>query len=73
MPCVMNAANEIAVHAFLNDKISYLDIAIIIKKMMDDHNLIKNPNLQEILEVDRKVKEETKKVIENGEFNRQKS
>lgn len=64
MPAVMNAANEIAVHAFLENKIRFLDIERIIKKMMDGHNVIKNPDLQEILEIDRKTKDETKRAIE---------
>ena len=64
LPAVMNAANEAAVHAFLGGKIRFLDIARLIRKMMDGHNLIKNPGLKEILEVDRKVKEGAKNIIE---------
>lgn len=64
LPAVMNAANEIAVHAFLDNKIRFLDIQRLIRKMMDGHELIKNPDLNEILEVDRKTKEETKRIIE---------
>ncbi len=64
LPAVMNAANEVAVHAFLQNKIRFLDIQKIIKKMMNEHKLIENPNLKEILEVDKKVKEETQKLIE---------
>ena len=64
LPAVMNAANEIAVHAFLDSKIKFLDIERIIKKMMDEHNLIKNPSLNEILEIDKKTKEQTTRIIE---------
>ena len=64
LPTVMNAANDIAVYAFLNNKIRFLDIPRIIKKMMDEHNVIRNPNLQDILDVDKKVKEKTKNIIE---------
>ena len=63
MPAVMNAANEAAVHAFLDNKIRFLDIQNIIKKMMDEHKTIKNPNLNEILEVDKKTKEKTNEII----------
>jgi 1-deoxy-D-xylulose-5-phosphate reductoisomerase len=66
LPCVMNAANEIAVNAFLNDKIKFLDIHYIIRKVMDLHSCIKNPSLKQILEVDFKTKEKTKKLIETG-------
>jgi 1-deoxy-D-xylulose-5-phosphate reductoisomerase len=63
MPCVMNAANEIAVKAFLDDKISFTDIPRIIKEKMDSHNLIKNPELNDILDIDRKIKETTTKEV----------
>ena len=66
LPCAMNAANEIAVNAFLNDKIKFLEIQQIIKKMMDSHSLIKTPSLKEILETDFETKEDTKKLIEKG-------
>lgn len=61
MPAAMNAANEAAVWAFLNNKIRFLDIPKIIKSEMDNHILIKNPGLKEILEVDRKIKEKLSK------------
>ena len=64
LPAVMNAANEAAVYAFLDNKIRFLDIPRLIRKMMDTHNTIKNPTLKDILEVDKKVKEETKNIIE---------
>ena len=64
LPAVMNAANEAAVYAFLDNKIRFLDIQELIRKMMDSHSLIKNPSLNEILEIDKKVKEETKNIIE---------
>lgn len=65
MPAVLNAVNEIAVYAFLDNKIKFLDIARLINKMMQEHNIIKNPNLNQILDVDKKIKEETWEVIEN--------
>src|SRR3989344_3333772 len=65
MHAVMNAANEIAVYAFLDNKIKFLDIAGLIRKMIDGHKLIKNPTLNNILDIDRKTKEETKRIIED--------
>ena len=64
MPAVLNAVNEVAVYAFLENKIKFLDIPKLINKMMDSHNVIKNPDLNQILDVDKKVKEDTKKIIE---------
>jgi len=68
MGAVLNASNEIAVYAFLDNKIKYLSIAKIIKKMMDEHELIKNPNLKQLLDVDEQIKEETKKIIINKDY-----
>src|SRR3989338_147164 len=64
LPAAMNAANEVAVWSFLGDKIRFFDIPILIKMAMDSHSLIKNPTIQEILDSDKKTKEETRKIIE---------
>ena len=64
LPAAMNAANETAVYAFLENKIRFLDIPRLIRKMMAEHSIIKNPTLKDILETDRKVKETTKDIIE---------
>ncbi len=53
MPAVLNAANEIVVEMFLNNKISFLEIPEIINEVMDKHILIKNPTLDDILESDK--------------------
>ena len=64
LPAVMNAANEAAVWAFLDSKIRFLDIQRLIRKMMGEHTSTKNPSLKEILDTDKKTREETKKIIE---------
>ncbi len=64
----MNAANEEAVFAFLDGKIKLYDIYQITKKMCDSHNFIKNPAIDEIFETDKIVREETKKLINSGNF-----
>jgi len=63
LPAVMNAANEVAVWSFLDGKIKYLDIARLIEQMMQNHTLIKNPALHDILNADKKVKEAAKNII----------
>jgi 1-deoxy-D-xylulose-5-phosphate reductoisomerase len=52
MPCVLNAANEIAVWAFLKNKIGFLDITTIVEKAMEKITLIQKPTLQEYFESD---------------------
>ncbi|MGH4119936.1 1-deoxy-D-xylulose-5-phosphate reductoisomerase [Clostridium sp.] len=57
MPTIMNAANEVAVELFLDYKIKYLDIEYIIEKCMNKFEHFINPDLEEILEIDLKVRE----------------
>ena len=52
MPTVFNAANELAVKKFLQEKIGFLDIYEIIGQSMDRHQVIANPDLDEILAVE---------------------
>lgn len=52
MPAVMNGANEIAVKAFLEEKIGFLHIPYIIEKIMDTHEVYSIDNLEDVLEAD---------------------
>ena len=52
MPAVLNGANEIAVDAFLNSKISFSEIPIIIQNTMKEHKPKYNPNISDILDAD---------------------
>lgn len=52
LPAVLNAANEIAVNQFLRGKISFGEIAHKIKSVMDKHQLVEKPTLEQILEAD---------------------
>lgn len=57
MPTVFNAANERAVALFLQKKIGFLDIYRIIRDSMDAHEVIADPQLEEILETEQKTYE----------------
>ncbi len=52
MPAVLNGANEIAVSAFLNNKISFSAIPLIIQNTMKEHKPKQNPNINDILDAD---------------------
>jgi len=52
MPCVLNAANEIAVWAFLRNRIGFLDMTALVEKTMENVTYIEKPTLQEYLESD---------------------
>ena len=62
MACVLNAANEIAVARFLNQEIHFLDIPRINSMVMEKHQLITNPCLDEILAVDAWAREIAREV-----------
>lgn len=51
-PCILNAANEIAVWAFLNNRIGFLDITAVIEKCLQKINYIEKPNLSDYFESD---------------------
>lgn len=57
MPTVFNAANELAVAKFLDKKIKYLEIIEIIEACMEQHKIVKNPTVEEILAVEQAVYE----------------
>lgn len=57
LPAVMNAANEVAVAAFLDGKIRFLDIFHIIEQVMAGHRRIDNPDLSGIIEADKEARE----------------
>ncbi len=57
MPCVLNAANEIAVSLFLKDQISFLGIADLVEKMMEHHTLIHQPSLEDYMATDAQVRQ----------------
>lgn len=60
----MNAANEEAVFAFLEDKIKLYEIYQITSKMMEQHHLVKKPSIDEIFEIDKEVRVKTRELID---------
>jgi len=53
LPAVMNAANEVAVQAFLNGQIAFTGIPQIIRAVMEQHAVMEKPDLAALLEADR--------------------
>ena len=52
MPCILNAANEIAVYAFLRNRIGFLDMTAVVEKTMQHVAFIEKPTLEEYFESD---------------------
>ena len=63
MPCILNAANEIAVYGFLNDKISFLGMSDLIEWAMTNTNFIANPTYEDYVATDSLVRKLTSEKI----------
>lgn len=66
MPTVLNAANEVAVEAFLEGRIGFLQIAQLIKKIMDKHEPLSAQNLENIWQAHHWAQGEAQKMVERG-------
>ncbi|MBS3810253.1 MAG: 1-deoxy-D-xylulose-5-phosphate reductoisomerase [Halanaerobiales bacterium] len=62
-PVVLNAANEVAVAKFLEEKIEFLEIPKIIKKALNSHRHIKKPDIETIIEIDNWTREYLEEVV----------
>jgi len=54
-PCALNAANEVAVAAYLKDMIGFYDIAKINERCLNGMNFVQNPSLEDIFETNKEV------------------
>jgi 1-deoxy-D-xylulose-5-phosphate reductoisomerase len=63
MPAVLNAANEIAVQAFLDEEIQYKEIPEMIRMAMHNHKTRPVQSIEDVLATDRWAREETRKLI----------
>lgn len=63
MPAVLNGADEVAVKAFLNRKIAFMDIPNIIRQTIDSHKTVLNPSLDDILAADKWARCFVEKVV----------
>jgi 1-deoxy-D-xylulose-5-phosphate reductoisomerase len=66
MPCVMNAANEAAVDAFLNERIKFTDIARVVSDTMAAHSVFKCGSIEEIINVSERAGQNALDIIGAG-------
>lgn len=52
MPCVLNGANEMANELFRNNKIEFLQIEELVEKALKAHQVVSNPTLEQLVEID---------------------
>ena len=56
IPCILNAANEVVVDAFLKDKISFLSMSDVIENCMEKITFVKNPKLEDYINTDQETR-----------------
>ncbi len=64
LPCILNAANEIAVYAFLKNRIGFLDMTALVEKAMSKVPFIQNPTLEEYFDSDAEARNYTASLID---------
>ena len=55
-PCVLNAANEVAVKSFLQEKIGFLNMSDLIGNCLEKITFVANPSLEDYLETDQETR-----------------
>ncbi len=63
LPVVLSSADEVVVDAFLNETIGFMDIPAVLQCVMDKHEVIADPTLEDILEVDKWAKSTALSII----------
>lgn len=63
IPCALNAANEVVVEAFLNERIGFLEMSEVIETCLDKISLISSPNYEDYVETDKETRIRTLEYI----------
>ncbi|GIL23341.1 MAG: 1-deoxy-D-xylulose 5-phosphate reductoisomerase [Bacteroidota bacterium] len=63
MPCVLNAANEVAVQEFLHDRIGFLQMSDIVEQCLSKMNYVANPALEDYVNTDKETRIIAKELI----------
>jgi 1-deoxy-D-xylulose-5-phosphate reductoisomerase len=66
LPAVLNAANEVAVHAFLEERAAFTAIPQIVQRTMDAHEPAEDPSLEAILAADRWARAKAAELVISG-------
>lgn len=68
MPTILNAANELAVNAFLEGSIKFTDVPLLIQRVMEGHEVKSVHTIEDILRADQWARERSKAILERGKF-----
>ena len=63
MPCILNAANEVAVELFLEEKIGYMQMSRLIEKTMQKASVVQSPSLDDYLQTDAEAREIARAIV----------
>lgn len=67
-PCVMNAANEVVVHAFLHNKVGFLEMSDMIEKTIDSVSFIEHPTLEDYISSDIEAREYAAEFVKRSQL-----
>ena len=68
MPAILNAANEVAVNAFMEGSLKFTEIPILIQRVMEEHEVKSVHTIEDILRTDRWARERSKAILERGKM-----
>ncbi|MDD4697757.1 MAG: 1-deoxy-D-xylulose-5-phosphate reductoisomerase [Fermentimonas sp.] len=68
IPCILNAANEIAVSLFLQEKIGFTGMSLLIEKALQKAKFVKSPSLDDYMQTDRETREITTELFKAHSF-----
>jgi 1-deoxy-D-xylulose-5-phosphate reductoisomerase len=63
MPCILNAANEVVVEAFLNNRLKFLQMSNIIEAILSKAFFISHPSYEDYVQTDVMTRKLTKELI----------
>jgi 1-deoxy-D-xylulose-5-phosphate reductoisomerase len=66
MPAILNAANEVAVNAFLEGLLKFTEIPILLQRVMEEHEVKRIQTIEDILRADHWARERAKAIISEG-------
>ena len=67
-PCVLNAANEVVVHAFLQNKVGFLEMSEMIEKTMESVAFIAHPTIEDYVETDREARTQVTEFLKKSQL-----
>jgi len=68
MPAILNAANEVAVNAFMEGSLKFTEIPLLIQRVMEEHEVKSVHTIEDILRTDHWARERSKAILERGKL-----